>query len=248
MNVKVFGFSKRDLLSLPENHRLFFVNLACIRNDLRNLNMQFIAATNRISKGLKEPELSVALHQFAHTTRLISGTLHEANVLIRKGWNKSGLSNTLHCHLSDKAKDALKTLKKLEGRQSILWRIRNNFAFHYDPKILGDVISDLPMEHCDFIAGDDTGTGLNVFYTFAATFMNMALYGFASSDANSDIQEKLKLVGDEFMSAIDAFTIFSNELIVKTVYSFEVKRIVHCVDVKPPPLSTISLPTFVGPP
>src|SRR2546428_3305696 len=117
MKIWCFTFSHDTFYQLPDEKRIFWVQLAQIRNDLRAIDCICIPLLNVVSPrsdtiAYSEPERWVALHQLTYAIRQLCGTLEQAHNVIRKQCHGTGLSKEMSPSLSQKAKEGVKTFNK----------------------------------------------------------------------------------------------------------------------------------------
>src|SRR5438874_636088 len=108
MKVWRFTFSHDAFYRLPEEKRVFWLQLAQIRNDLRAIDGICIPLLNvvRIGKAAEQfsdAEQSIALHQLIFAVRQLCGTLKEAHTVVQKQWHGTELSKEMDSSLSKEA-------------------------------------------------------------------------------------------------------------------------------------------------
>jgi len=105
-----FAFSHDAFYRLPEKKRIFWVQLAQIRNDLRTIDGMCIPSLNVVRPGEAERQYSeherwIALHQLTFAVRQLCGTLEEAHKVVQKRWHRTQLSKEMDASLSEEAED-----------------------------------------------------------------------------------------------------------------------------------------------
>jgi len=141
MKIWRFTFSHSAFYRLPDEKRIFWVQLAQIRNDLRAIDgicipLLNVVSARRAAAEYSETEQCIALHQLIFAIRQLCGTLEEAHKVIDKQWHGTRLSKEMSPSLSQKAKGGLKAFNKYFSSQNLVTSIRQNFAHHFDSEIL----------------------------------------------------------------------------------------------------------------
>ena len=72
--------------------------------------------------------------------RMLAGKLCEGWTLFRERYQGTSLSKEYDKLLDTEVRKAIKKLNKYFGKSNVLSRIRNRFAFHYDPSDLDKII------------------------------------------------------------------------------------------------------------
>jgi hypothetical protein len=110
-----FTFSHDAFYRLPDEKRIFWLQLAQIRNDLRAIDGICIPLLNVVRPGngaerYSDAEQWIALHQLTFAIRQLCGTLREAYTVIHKQWHGTPLSKQMHSSLSEEAREGLKAI------------------------------------------------------------------------------------------------------------------------------------------
>jgi len=195
---------------LPKEEQAFFVRLAQVRNDLRQIDLICLTGVQSVND-TAESEKDVSLHQLMFGVRLLYGTLNEAWQIVQTGWNRSGLAKSFYPLLSTDSKEALDRLKKYFGSKNLISGIRNKFAFHYDPTIISEALLDIeskPPRNFEFVTGR---TNANVFYGFAEIVRNFAMAKATGLTMGRDAVRKLY---DEPHGVYTDFTLFSDGVLL----------------------------------
>jgi hypothetical protein len=131
MKIHTIHVPKAKLERIPEIERAFYVHIGHLRHEL-----MFLKKLLELS-AKESPENSVlqdvGLSQQFIISRLIAGKVWEGWELMRKAYFSTKLSLAIESDLPEDTKQALADLKKYFGKENIIARMRNEFAFHYDP-------------------------------------------------------------------------------------------------------------------
>jgi hypothetical protein len=132
MELVKIGIPKSELLLIPENERIFFVQLTNLLNDLIILRklIYFSSSTEESNDTIRKALNSQALFLL----RLQAGKLSEGWQLLQNYFFKSQLSQDYENRLSPEGKNDLAGIKKYFNNRNIVSLIRNEFAFHYSPE------------------------------------------------------------------------------------------------------------------
>jgi hypothetical protein len=224
MKVWRFTFSHDAFYQLPDEERIFWLQLAQIRNDLRAIDAICIPLLNVVSarretKKYSEAEQWIALHQLTFAIRQLCGTLEEAHKVISKKWHGTSLNKRLSPVLNQKAKDALKAFNKYFSSQNLVTTIRQKFAHHFDSEILkGRLCSCPPGELHEFIAGQTYG---NVFYKFAE---DLRYHAIVRVTGETDLQNAVRRLYDEPRHAVmHPFEDFADDVLFKIAQGLDMK-------------------------
>ncbi len=221
-----FTFSHHAFYRLPEEKRIFWLQLAQIRNDLRAIDGICIPLLNVVSprrgaNRYSQTEQWIALHQLTFAIRQLCGTLKEAHTVVHKQWHGTPLSKQIDSSLSQEAKEGLKTFNKyFSNSENLVTTIRQNFAHHFDSEILkGRLCSCAPNELHEFIIGETYG---NTFYKFAEDLRHNAI---VRAIGGKNIQEAIaKLYDEPRQSALLPFETFADDVLFKIASELDLKR------------------------
>ena len=211
-------FSHDAFYKLPEDTRIFWLQLAQIRNDLRTIDGICIISINAVQQKTGV-EQSVGLHQLIFGVRQLCGTLEEAHKMVQKKWHGTGLSKQMSAALSQKAKDGLKAFNKYFNSQNLVTIVRQKFVHHFDSEMLKDRLCNCtPDELHEFVTGRCAG---NIFYTFAETLRHQALIRAAGE---LDLQSAVRKLYDEPRNAVlDPFEAFADDILLKIAENLDLK-------------------------
>lgn len=132
MKIHTIQVSKAELEKIPKMERAFYVHVGHIRHELMVLKKLLEISAHETSKS---PVLQdVGLSQQFIISRLLAGKIWEGWQLMSKAYFATKLSLTIGQDLPEDTKEALANLKKYFGaKKNTIKRMRNEFAFHYDP-------------------------------------------------------------------------------------------------------------------
>jgi len=131
MQLHHIKLTKEQLDSIPEVERTLLVLLAHAANELSVLGKVFHFA---IKDPGDDPVLIEARNAQALTFgRILSGKIFECWQLLRRAFFQTQLSREYEVLFDDQSRAALSALKKYFGKQNIIEKVRNKFAFHYAP-------------------------------------------------------------------------------------------------------------------
>lgn len=225
MKVWRFTFSHHAFYQLPEEKRIFWLQLAQIRNDLRAIDGICIPLLNVVRPGkgaerYSDAEQSIALQQLIFAVRQLCGTLKEAHTVVQNQWYGTQLSKQMDSSLSKEAKEGLKAFKKyFSDSDNLVTTIRKNFAHHFDSAILkGRLCSCPPDELHEFIVGQTYG---NTFYKFAEDLRQHAIVRVIGSSNARDAAAKL--YDEPRQSALRPFETFADEVLFTIAKELDLK-------------------------
>src|SRR5438874_2245482 len=165
-------FSRDDLLKLPEEDQLFFVQLGQVANDLRYVSYMCATAEKGI-RSRSADERKLAKHQLHLGVRLLYSTLHEGWKVIKNSWKANALGKKWHPKLNAEARAGLKFLGRYFAKSSNLSStIRNEFGYHYPRELLREPLANAPEKAAEILSG---ARKRNVFYSFAEEIRSLAM-------------------------------------------------------------------------
>jgi hypothetical protein len=131
MKIVRIKIPKSLVAQLPEKERTFFFLMGHFGNELNVLQKLFYWCAIYSSDD--------EIRQRAHATqalvvaKLLIGKLYEGWALTEKVFFASHLSKVYEPLLMGEGKTGLDHLKRYFGRENLLNKVRNKFAFHYSP-------------------------------------------------------------------------------------------------------------------
>ncbi len=159
MKLECWQISPRALARMRAAERSLLLGLGHAVNEISVLNKLFYLSNNYDTT---QPWTKHAhLTQGLVLARALTGKLLESWNLVQKGYLSSGLKKTYSPLLNAEASEALAHLKRYFGRENLIARIRNSFAFHYNAKALGELdVHSFDPEEMVFYMGDVNGNTL----------------------------------------------------------------------------------------
>jgi hypothetical protein len=231
MKIWRFTFSHDAFYRLPEKKRVFWLQLAQIRNDLRAIDGICIVALNVVrphngADEYSEDERRIALHQLIFAVRQLCGTLEEAHKVIHRQWHGTQLSKQMESSLSEEAKNALKAFNKyFNNSANLVTTIRQNFAHHFDSEILKRRLCNCPPDQLrEFIAGRISG---NTFYKFAEELRYIAIiHAIEGGDMEKAVSRGAitRLYDEPQQKALLPFERFADAVLFKIAEELDLKR------------------------
>ena len=144
-----------------------------ILNRLKLLEAQVFGHWNTFHiKKADSAQSSAAEFGVIESILLLAGELKEAWEAIQSCYHGSKLSKDLNGKLSDSTKDALKRIPIHCSRDGVIYKLRNNFAYHHSPDVMLDEAKKLDSadQHSAHIFD-----GGNTFFCFAADLRILAI-------------------------------------------------------------------------
>jgi hypothetical protein len=132
--------TKAHLAQIPFNERVFYFLASQLENDLNGLTKLLWFAFNeyRTTDGLIQ---SAALSQVMLIMKLLAGKLYEGHKLIAKMYSGKKLHQKYQTMLNNHGRAALQQINSYFGRNNIIKKIRNEFAFHFEAKDIAATFS-----------------------------------------------------------------------------------------------------------
>ncbi len=194
MKLFKFRIPKERLDSIPENERIFFVQMGIFLNELSTLQkFAYYSSKDVANETVRKAQNSQALFIF----RMLAGTALEAWNLIHKKFYGTGLSKEYDGSLTDVGKASLRKLKDYFSKDNLIHTIRNNFAFHYSSDDVKKLIEETPKsEVFELYFSESHG---NCFYHMSHVLVNSAML---KKTGSSDLQQAI----DTLLSDINKTT------------------------------------------
>lgn len=178
------------LSSIPENERVFFVQIGSLLNDLSMLQKLTVFSTN-----INTANQVVRAAQNLQTLSLIriqAGKLHEGWNVLQKNFFNEGFSQKYLEKLTPSEKQSYdKARTYFDDKKNLISWIRNNFAFHYFTKPrtirkLFDKVSD--SEIFEMFMSEFYG---NCVFSMSDTLINFAILKYTGITDTNKAMEKL---------------------------------------------------------
>lgn len=209
LKIHKIELTKEEILSLPENERVFLVYAGHALNEL-NVLCRMIVFSMPIRRGEGERQLMVGQSQLL--IRLLAGKLHEIWVMFGKTFYKSKLAASMECNLSEAGTTALVNLKRYFAKTGAsVTAVRHAHAFHYDLEQVDQGLAKLGPKMALDIYFDETSA--NTFYGFADNILNSAVVAKIDSQDHAkafktllfdteDVSKSFQQVLEDVMSVI----------------------------------------------
>ena len=141
MDVERYTLELSDLNEMPENERTCFLMAGHLANEILFLS-KLLVITQVRPEG--ETAQKAELTQSLFVIRMISGKLFEGWHSIRRSYHGTQVSRNYNDDLGDQAQSSLRFLGQyFANRDNLIASVRNNYAFHYSPDRLINVIDEL---------------------------------------------------------------------------------------------------------
>lgn len=127
--------TKAHIEQIPLDERVFYFLAAQLANDLNGLTklLWFAFNEHRTTEGLIQ---SAALSQVMLVIKMLAGKLYEGHKLIAKMYSGKKLHQKYQTMLNNEGRAALQQINSYFGRDNIIKKIRNEFAFHFETKYI----------------------------------------------------------------------------------------------------------------
>lgn len=171
MRIKVVPVPKSILETVPEAELAFYTHFGHVRNELLIIE-KFLYWT---IKNQTDGDVLSDVNVFQELTiiRLLAGKLWEAWLLLNnKAYSK--ILEVLRTNLNAKTRITLEELEAyFDNKKNMIENIRNRFAFHYDPSLIGKQMSK--VEETDQLSIYLAAKAVNCFYQFAEAIADSAM-------------------------------------------------------------------------
>jgi hypothetical protein len=139
MRIDVVPVPKSILKSIPDAELAFYTHFGHVRNELLVIEKFLIWTMNNQTDG--DVLSNVNVFQELTIIRLLAGKLWEAWLLLdNKAYSK--ILQALRTKLNPKTRTTLEELEAyFDNKKNMIEMIRNRFAFHYDPSLIGKQMS-----------------------------------------------------------------------------------------------------------
>lgn len=172
MELLKVNIRKSKLDTIPENERVFFIQLTNFLNELNILQKCVFFSGNEI-KSLNAIERRAQISQALFFIRMLAGKLNEGWEMLNKDFFGTQLSKEYKTALSQVGKDSLSELKRYFTRDNNVNLIRKKFAFHYDAEKIKGEIDKIPKnEVLEMLISEHRG---NCLYSFSDVTVNWAI-------------------------------------------------------------------------
>lgn len=242
MKLSKIEISKKNMASIPEPERRFFILITNVLNDV-NMLFKLTILSNKHRENIIELKAQESLTFFILV--LLAGKLWEGWKMLGKEFFGSKLSMQYDPVLSSKAKVALQNLKDYFGKgDNLINFIRNKVGFHYKH---GDEILEILDESSDeerFELYLSQAQG-NCFY-YMATILTSSL--ILTRINRSDLPKALDSFFEQIVSQVSEWLqIFLQDcLILITKKYLDAKYEITEIDITgPPSINEVNIPYFL---
>ncbi len=238
MKIFKIGIKKKDLSGIPKREQILLFQVGTMLNEINVLQKTTLLCSD---KGLTEIEKKGQIAQFFIFHGILVGKLWECWEFLRKTFFKSTLALEYEELLSDEGKSSLKKLKQFFGKNQWISKVRNRFAFHYDP---GELLKQLELMRDDepfeiFLA---EAQGNSLFYCSTILHLSAILGKIDVSDEIGAIQKYFSDTLEVSGNFIQFFNHFLGVIAAKYIHvdieEFEIPD--------PPSVTSLHIPFVIG--
>jgi hypothetical protein len=246
------GLTKSDLDRIPSDERFFFLIAGHLANDINILATLLIVAfqTGRQEGHFQDgPRAEAAITQQLLLIRVLAGRLHEANRLIGTEYFGKGFHSKYESDLSDTAKDALRRFGAyFGGKNNIISRLRNRFAFHLNREEIEEVYNDIDTDFPFVTYGSDAYRSHCLFYGSEILYLN-AMATITNSPTALEGLDRIYGDTTEVCVWLGLFlTGFMQVMITRYIGVIKRNQLENLDIGDDPSISRYTLPFFAGPP
>ena len=247
MKIRRIQLLRSEIAAMPAQERNFLLLAGHMQNEINSINKIFAWCIN--SKQLpidSEVESLANGAQAMIYARILAGKLLEARNTLEVDWFKTKLSQKLEPKLHPVALEAINKIKTYFNKKNAIYRIRNNYAFHYSASKVGEkwksVADDATFE---IILSGTFGSNLHLGAELA---VNSAI--FEDIDATNR-EEGARIFLDEVQSIAHNFNDFLDGAImtiIEDLFNSKIGLLGHEVDIFPTrTYNQIKIPHFCLP-
>jgi len=190
MRIKVVPVPKSYLEAIPEPELAFYTHFGHVRNELLVIEkFLFWTIKNRTDGDVVS---DVNVFQELIIIRLLAGKLCEGRQLLNnKAYSK--VLESLRTEINSTTRTTLEELEAyFDNKKNLIEKIRNRFAFHYDPSLIGKQLSS--VEETDHLAIYLAPKTVNCFYQFSEAIADSAMLNAVKG---GDYREATRRLGKE---------------------------------------------------
>src|SRR3989338_3240953 len=207
MELAKISFNRKTFDMIPENERIFVVQLSLFANEITMLH-KLIVFSNNYKGG--ETGLTAQNVQSFFLIKLLAGKLYEGWRLLKNSYFKSKLSQQYDDQLSPEDKESIGYIKSYFKKHNLISLIRNKYAFHYDARHIKAELSAIPEDEVlDLYLASDHGNSL---YSMAHIISSYALLNEVD---NSDNLKALDQIFKDVLGVAGKFLTFSGVVLGK---------------------------------
>jgi hypothetical protein len=228
-----------QLIAMPKNDRVFFIQIGNLLNDLNILQKLIFVSAKYTEDTLERRGRNL---QALLLVRIHAGKLWEAWELLKRDFFGAKLSHQYEPELDGDAKHSLGELKKYFSRKNIIYKIRNEFAFHYSSaNDIENQINSVPnSETFDLLLAKEHG---NCLYCMSDVILN---YSLLNAVDPSDPQRAIETILDEICAITKHFLDFLGGCLV-LIWDKYIGGDNEQIEIgTPPSLEDLILPYFIS--
>jgi hypothetical protein len=171
MRIKVVPVPTSHLDTIPEAELAFYAHFGHVRNELLVIEKFLLWTTKNHADGDVFSDVNV--FQELTIIKLLAGKLWEAwQLLNNQAYSK--ILASLRTELNSKTRTTLEELEAyFDNKKNMIGKIRNRFAFHYDPSLIRNQLSR--VEERDHLAIYLAPKSVNCFYQFSEVIADSAM-------------------------------------------------------------------------
>jgi hypothetical protein len=239
MKLLKVAIPKSKLVLIPEDERIFFVQLTYLLNELYILQKSIYFSTQETSNVIERKGRN---SQALFFVRIQAGKLFEGWELLQKKFFSTKISQKYEIEFSDLGRNSLTELKRYFGKENIISMIRNEFAFHYSHESsdkIKELILDVPdSEVFEMYLSEEHG---NCLYDISQVLVNIAILNSIDS---SDTQKALEKILQEVHQVTKWFLDFGGDCVLIIMKNSGLQHgEIEIPD--PPSINEVILPYFV---
>jgi hypothetical protein len=172
MELTIVSIPKAKLDRIPEIERAFYIHIGHLRNEVWVLTKMLGWSFNSHVGNRVVIDVNVSVSLIIE--RLLAGKLCEGWALLRRAYIDTSVKLSIEKNLSDETREAFGNLEEyFSKRDNIINKIRNRFAFHYDPQKVKEELSSL--KETDKLEVCVAERSSNMFYSMSETIANSAM-------------------------------------------------------------------------
>ena len=238
MELTKISFKRKTFDIIPENERIFIVQLSLFVNEITMLHKLIVFSNNY--KG-SETAVKAQNVQSFFLIKLLAGKLYEGWQILQKNYFRSKLSKQYDDQLSLEGKESIEYIKTYFNKQNLISLIRNKYSFHYDYEHIKEELSSIPEdEGLDLYLASEFGNSL---YYMAHVVSSYALFNEVDS---TDDRKALDKIFKDVLEMASKFLTFAEVVLGKIWEKYQISVSVGKVTLRGvPDINSIGLPYFI---
>lgn len=232
--------NKRQLESIPQKERIFFLKSANFFNEINILQKMASFSNKNVENG---PPRKAQNSQSFFIVMELSSKLFEASEMIKNDFYGSGISREYDSLLSRDAKECLKNIKRyFNNDDNIIKKVRNKFVSHLDSHEIANSFNGTPEDEIFELYFSET-------YANSFFYLTNIMIGYnILNTLHSDPMKALDMFFDEVLKTTGWFKDFigdSIQVVAKKYFSESFKGIKTIKIADAPSIDDIVLPYFI---